>query len=64
MNALLPLIGRVLLALIFVISGFKKIGGFEQPAGYMASKGPPFIGPLLVLTILVDAGAVSLDKGR
>ncbi|MGH8719488.1 MAG: DoxX family protein [Burkholderiales bacterium] len=56
MNALLPLVGRILLALIFVISGFKKIGGFEQTAGYMATKGLPYVEPLLVLTILIELG--------
>jgi putative oxidoreductase len=56
MNALLPLVGRILLALIFVISGFKKIGGFEQTAGYMTTKGLPFVEPLLVLTILIELG--------
>jgi putative oxidoreductase len=36
-----PLIGRILLALIFIISGYSKIGGFQQTAGYMASMGLP-----------------------
>jgi len=36
-----PLVGRILLALIFVISGFGKITGFEGTVGYIASKGLP-----------------------
>ncbi|MGK2897427.1 MAG: DoxX family protein [Burkholderiaceae bacterium] len=35
----LALIGRVMLALIFITSGFSKIGGFEGTAGYIASRG-------------------------
>jgi len=35
------LVGRILLAGIFVMSGFNKIGGFAGTAGYIASKGLP-----------------------
>lgn len=56
MSALLPLLGRILLALIFVISGYKKIGGFEQTAAYMTSKELPYADVLLVLTIIVELG--------
>jgi len=51
-----PLIGRILLALLFIISGYGKIGGFAQTAGYMASKGLPMAEVLLVLTILIELG--------
>jgi len=34
-----PLLGRILIALIFLLSGFGKITGFAGTAGYMASKG-------------------------
>ncbi len=50
------LVGRILLALIFIISGYGKIGGYAGTAGYMASKGMPMIGVLLPLTILVELG--------
>jgi len=50
------LAGRILLALIFVISGYGKIGGYAGTAGYMASKGLPLVGILLPLTILVELG--------
>lgn len=51
-----PLAGRVAIALIFILSGFGKIGGFDGTAGYMASKGLPFVSILLVLTIIVELG--------
>ena len=50
------LVGRILLALLFVISGFGKIAGFEGTAGYMASKGLPMPQVLLALTILLELG--------
>lgn len=51
-----PLVGRVLLAIIFIIAGWNKLTGFEGTAGYMASKGLPFTEVLLVLTILIELG--------
>jgi putative oxidoreductase len=50
------LVGRILLASLFVVSGVGKITGFAATAGYMASKGLPATDVLLVLTILVEVG--------
>ena len=50
------LVGRLLLAALFIISGFGKIGGFEGTAGYIASKGLPMPQVLAALTILVELG--------
>ena len=50
------LVGRMLLALIFIISGYGKITGYAGTAGYMASKGLPMVAVLLPLTILVELG--------
>ena len=49
-------VGRVLLALIFLLSGFGKITGYAGTAAYMAAKGMPMIGVLLPLTILTELG--------
>jgi len=51
-----PLIGRILLSAIFILAGFNKITGFENTAGYMASKGLPMTDVLLVLTIIIELG--------
>ena len=48
--------GRLLLAALFIISGFAKIGGFEGTADYIASKGLPMPQVLAALTILVELG--------
>jgi putative oxidoreductase len=50
------LVGRILLAAIFIISGFMKIPGFEGTAGYIASKGLPMPQVLAALTILLELG--------
>jgi len=50
------LVGRLLLAALFIISGFGKIGGFEGTAGYIASKGLPMPQVLAALMILVELG--------
>jgi putative oxidoreductase len=48
------LAARILLALIFVVSGYGKITGFEGTAGYMAAKGMPMPQVLLVGAIAVE----------
>jgi putative oxidoreductase len=55
-----PLIGRLMLANIFLISGFQKIGGFAGTAGYMAAEmtsvDPSLIKLMLVATIIIELG--------
>lgn len=51
-----PLLGRVFLAIIFIIAGWNKLTGFAGTAGYMASKGLPMTEVLLVLTIVIELG--------
>jgi putative oxidoreductase len=36
-----PLTGRVMLAALFIPSGFSKLAGFQGTVGYIASKGLP-----------------------
>ena len=50
------LAGRLLLALLFIISGFGKITGWDGTAGYMASKGMPMVPVFLALTIAMELG--------
>lgn len=51
-----PLVGRILLAQIFLASGLNKIGAWEQTAGYMASKNMPLVPLFLVAAILFEVG--------
>jgi putative oxidoreductase len=54
MEKWLNLAGRILLAVMFIISGYGKIAGYAGTSAYMASKGVP--GALLPLVILLELG--------
>ena len=51
-----PLAGRILIALIFILSGFSKIGGFDGAVGYIASKGLPLPQLAAIGAIIVELG--------
>lgn len=53
----LALVGRILLALMFVLAGYSKITGFDGTVGYIASKGLPAPSLLAVLTLIVEISA-------
>src|SRR4026208_966854 len=53
---LVALFGRILLALIFVVSGIGKITGFAGTAAYMASKGLPLVQGLLPRALGAEPG--------
>jgi putative oxidoreductase len=58
------LLGRLLLALIFLLSGFQKLAGFEGTVAFMAAEGLPF--PLLaaIVALIVEClGGVALVIG-
>ncbi len=52
----IALVGRILLALIFILSGFGKLTGYSGTAAYMTGAGLPMVGLLLPLTILIELG--------
>ena len=52
----LALVGRALLALLFVPAGFGKIAGFAGTAGYIASKGVPLPEVAATIAIAVEVG--------
>ena len=59
MNALKqygPVAGRILIAIIFVFSGFAKLTGLEGTAGYIASKGLPAAYLLAIAAMVVELG--------
>ena len=51
-----PLAGRILMALIFILSGYSKIGGFDGTVGYIASKGLPLPAVAAIGAIIVELG--------
>lgn len=52
----LALVGRLLLALIFITSGASKIVGFAGTVGYIASKGMPMAAVFAVVAIVIELG--------
>ena len=55
-----PLVARVLLAQVFIISGIGKIKGFAATAALMGNLGMPAPQLLLVLTIALEIGGGAL----
>jgi putative oxidoreductase len=51
-----PLVGRLMIAAIFVGSGFRKITGFDGTVGYIASKGLPLPQLAAIAAIIVELG--------
>jgi len=49
-----PPLGRVLLSLLFITSGIRKISGFDGTVGYIASKGLPLPQVAAAGTIFVE----------
>jgi putative oxidoreductase len=60
----LALIGRILLAWLFIDSGYAKIGGFQGTVGYIASKGLPAAQALAGAALIIElVGAALLVIG-
>ena len=59
-----PLVGRILIALIFIISGYGKIGGFDGTVAQIASKGIPLPELAAAAAIVVELiGGILLVVG-
>ncbi|MFI5304943.1 MAG: DoxX family protein [Nitrospiria bacterium] len=64
MDSFRTLIGRVLVAVIFLSAGLSKIGNFSGTSQFMASKGIPLTDMALVMTILIEIlGSLSIILG-
>jgi putative oxidoreductase len=56
--------GRVLLALMFILAGFSKLGNISGTAGYIASGGLPMASTLAVLVGLLELfGGIAIAIG-
>lgn len=54
-----PLVGRILIALLFIPAGISKIGGFAGTVGYIASKGLPLPQVAAAGTIVVEVAVAA-----
>ena len=54
MTNILDLIGRIFISLVFLLSGFNKIGNYEGTVGWMESFGMPgiFLIPAIILEVV------------
>ncbi len=52
----LALVGRILIALLFVPAGFAKLTGFAGTVGYIASVGAPLPQVGAAIAVLVELG--------
>ena len=50
------LVGRILLATIFILSGIQKVAAYEDTLGYMQAQGLPWASGLLVLAAIAEIG--------
>jgi putative oxidoreductase len=51
-----PVVGRILIAFIFIFAGYGKLTGFDGTVGYIASKGMPLPEFAAVAAILIELG--------
>ncbi|MCZ6719243.1 MAG: DoxX family protein [Gammaproteobacteria bacterium] len=51
-----PIVGRILLAAIFIVAGMNKLLNFGGTVAYMESAGLPMVEVLLVATIVIELG--------
>ena len=60
MTNILDLIGRVFISLVFLLSGFNKIGNYEGTVGWMESLGMPgiFLIPAIALEIIAPISII------
>ncbi len=58
--AALPLIGRLCLVVLFVLSGIGKLGAPEATIAYISSVGLPFAPLDLVIAVTVEIGGSTL----
>lgn len=60
-NNVIMLLGRLMIATIFVMAGYSKIGGYEGTSSYMTAMGvPTFFLPLVILLELGGGIAIML----
>lgn len=60
----LVVVGRVLLALMFIMAGFSKLGNISGTAGYIASGGLPIASVLAVVVGLLELlGGIAIAIG-
>ena len=55
-----PLVGRILISVIFIMSGLGKVMQFDAQVGYAASHGVPAASLAIILSIVVELVAATM----
>ncbi len=65
-NRYLPLLGRILIGVPFILSGLSKLAAHEATVGYITSVGLPFaqLGWLIAVVVELGGGALLLSGFR
>ena len=59
-----PLAGRILMSVMFLVSGFFKIGGYTQMVGYATAKGLPMASVAIACAAVLElAGGLAILAG-
>src|SRR3989442_5243652 len=63
-NPILPLVGRILVGLIFLVAGVRKVMGFAGTVAYLAKLGFPAPEVMAVIAIVIEIGGPLLLIAR
>jgi len=55
-NPILPLVGRILIGLIFLVAGIRKVMGFAGAVAYLTKLGFPAAEWMAVIAIIIEIG--------
>src|SRR3989449_11664761 len=55
-NPILPLVGRILIGLIFLVAGVRKVMGFAGTSAYFAKLGFPAPEVMAVIALIIEIG--------
>jgi putative oxidoreductase len=55
-NPIIPLVGRILIGLIFLVAGVRKVMGFAFTVAYLAKLGFPAPEVMAVIAIIIEIG--------
>lgn len=56
-ESIAPVVGRCMLAALFILSGIGKLEHWDETAQTMAAHGLTAVGPLLALSVVIELGA-------
>ena len=56
-ESIAPVVGRCMLAALFVLAGVNKLQHWDETAAAMAAHGISVAGPLLALSVVIELGA-------